>query len=355
MKNLNKTQIIITMGSGGVGKTSLSAAMGYLTAKNGKKTLVLTIDPSLRLAAALSITADGEIHAVPWGAKDKTSGEALFYASVIQSKKIFDTFVNQYAKNPNLAQRILNNPLYIELSTTLSGSQEFTALERLLSVYESGEFDVIILDTPPAQHAIDFLKAPVKIAQIFGKNIAKWFRDQNPEKNSWVTRIIQSGTLKVLMALKLLTGSDFVDHLRDFFEAIEGWQEKLEERSLRIKELLLSQNTRFVLVTSFEAAKLKEAEYYAEVLKKEGFKLERIFINRAYPDWLPQPQLKGDTPIAKISQNLSLYYQQKSNSLKPIMDLHSNVVIDFIPEFTNQLSDEESLKRLEPYLLKSLF
>src|SRR5690606_22886227 len=118
------------------------------------------------------------------------------------------------------AKRILNNKLYIQLSTTLSGSQEFTALEKLYSSVESGRFDLVVLDTPPTKHAIDFLDAPQKLSSLFSEKIAKWFREPIRTQKSFFRTLLQTGTKQVLRALEMLTGKEFMQELGDFFKSI---------------------------------------------------------------------------------------------------------------------------------------
>jgi anion-transporting ArsA/GET3 family ATPase len=178
--------------------------------------------------------------------------------------------------------------LYQQLSTTLSGSQEFTALEKLYSNYESKDFDLIILDTPPTKHAIDFLNAPQKLSVLFNEGVAKWFRRSKGSKGgaSIFANIMHAGTLQVLKILENLTGSEFMRELADFFQNIESWQSKLEERVTAVHRLLVSPGTHFCLVTSFDQAKLKEATYFNKEIRKGGYHLSSVIINRAFPSWL---------------------------------------------------------------------
>jgi len=308
MKELfSNPKIIVCVGSGGVGKTTISAALGFLAARRKKKVLVLTIDPSQRLKTTLNLSDDGEIRLVE-------QSEGQLYAGVINAKRTFDEFVRKAAKLDNLASQILNNKLYIQLSTTLSGSQEFTALEKLLSESESGKYDLIILDTPPSKHAIDFLKAPQKLSVLFNESIARWFRDPQGEKSNFLRGIFQAGTKQVLKILEALTGSEFMHQLSDFFEHIQSWQGQLEERVSSVHRLLVHPRTQFFLVTSFDHAKLKEAEYFSREIKKDGYQLSAVIMNRSHPEWLDLRQaeaLSSTSELAQLYNEMKKYFQER--------------------------------------------
>ncbi|MGZ3826805.1 MAG: ArsA family ATPase, partial [Bdellovibrio sp.] len=224
-----EARILVCVGSGGVGKTTVAAALGVLAAKEGKKVLVLTIDPAKRLAQTLGIEGSADITKVPG---QNFKGE--LYASVIDHKKTFDDFVARVAKKSESVEKILKNKLYQQLSTNLSGSQEFTSMEKLYSCYASGEFDLIILDTPPTKHAIDFLHAPQKLSALFSEGVAKWFRDPEGKKAGLFGHLLQTGTRQVLKILETLTGSSFIRELSDFFINIEQWQEQLLNRTVDV-------------------------------------------------------------------------------------------------------------------------
>src|SRR3989344_5308363 len=151
IENLFQNKIIICAGSGGVGKTTVSSTLAYRAAEQGKKVLVFTIDPSKRLATCLGLDS--------WGGHEilvKKFGQGELWAAMIEPQKIFDEFVYENSSSKEEAQVMLNNRLYQELSTSLSGSQEFTSLQALNKAFKSGQFDLIVLDTPPAQHTLDF-------------------------------------------------------------------------------------------------------------------------------------------------------------------------------------------------------
>jgi anion-transporting ArsA/GET3 family ATPase len=275
-------KILVCVGNGGVGKTTLAASLGVLAAKEGKRVLVLTIDPAKRLATTLGIEGKNDITKVPG---QNFKGE--LYASIVDHKKTFDEFVMRAASKSDSAKKLFQNKLYQQLSTGLSGSQDFTALEKLYSVYESKEFDLIVLDTPPAKHAIDFLNAPQKLAVLFNDKVARWFRESKKTSAGGILmNVLNAGTKQVLNVMESITGSELLRELADFFTSIEQWQGKLEERITNVHRMMVSADTKFCLVTSFDRAKLTEAEYFLKELRKGGYNLDSVVINRSFPEWI---------------------------------------------------------------------
>lgn len=339
LKSLAESRVIICIGSGGVGKTTVSAALGLWAAKQGKKVLVLTVDPARRLATTLGIAPDGSEHRV-----DLPSASGELWASVLNSKKIFDEFVLKSVSRPESAEKLFKNRLYQQLSTTLSGSQEFTSLEKLYSAFESKKYDLIILDTPPTKHAIDFLKAPEKLTALFNESVAKWFR-QTEGEGGLFGKILQSSTSKVLSVLKTLTGSEFISQLQDFFENIESWRGHLEERTLKVHRLLTDSNTTFNLVTAYDRAKLLEAQYFAREIRRGGYHLRTLIVNRSFPEWLPSATGSGSDADVYFSE-MNNYYNQRLESFKQLLIKSGELEVELLPEYENEVCDIIGLEKM---------
>lgn len=273
------TQVFIQMGPGGVGKTTVSAAFGFYWAQQGKKVLVMTIDPAKRLAQALGVQSKSGVSRVP--AKN-LKGE--LYAMVLNHGEIFDSFVKKAAEKNPVAEKLFDNKLYQALKTRLQGSQDFTALMELYNQSKSGQYDVIILDTPPAEHAWQFLDAPQKLVYLFQDKIAKWFRWFGGENQSVISQIVNAGTKQVFKVMELLAGRDFIQQIAEFFKAIHVFQDQLIEKIRASHELLRDKNTEFTLVTTQDELKIRECLLYAKEMKSKDYRLKRVILNRAWPD-----------------------------------------------------------------------
>ncbi|QDK39419.1 ArsA-related P-loop ATPase [Bdellovibrio sp. NC01] len=339
------TKVLVCVGSGGVGKTTVAASLAVLAAKEGKRVLVLTIDPAKRLAQTLGIEGTKDITKVPG---QNFAGE--LYASVIDHKKTFDDFVSRAAQKSEAAKKIFENSLYKQLSTNLSGSQEFTSLEKLYTAYESGQFDLIILDTPPTKHAIDFLNAPQKLSALFSEGVAKWFRDPEGKKSGFFGHLLQTGTRQVLKVLENLTGSQFIRELGDFFMNIEQWQGKLLNRTVEVHRMLVSPTTKFVLVTSFDQAKLKEAEYFSREIKKGGYHLDTVILNRIFPTWLDlKAEKKGgpDQALVDLYEQMKSFYNHRDTLYQQFESrMEKEAQVLRIPDLVQDISDLSGLESL---------
>lgn len=345
-------KVLVCVGSGGVGKTTVAASLGVLAAQEGLRVLVLTIDPAKRLAQTLGIEGSKDVTRVPG---QDFKGE--LFASVVDHKKTFDDFVTRAAKKSEAAQKIFNNSLYRQLSTNLSGSQEFTALEKLYSCYESGSYDLIILDTPPTKHAIDFLNAPQKLSALFNEGVAKWFRDPEGKKGGLLGHLLQSGTRQVFKVLESLTGSNFIRELGDFFLNIEQWQGRLQSRTVDVHRMMVAPTTQFCLVTSFDQAKLKEAEYFSREIRKGGYHLGTVVLNRVFPYWLDlrteRDPGEGHEDLVKLYSQMRSYYNQKDQLYQKFESgMKGEVRVFRIPDLVKDVSDLSGLGEISALLLE---
>jgi anion-transporting ArsA/GET3 family ATPase len=347
MKDLiEKSKIIICVGTGGVGKTTTSAAIGALAAQMGKKVLILTIDPAQRLKQTL------QLRGYDYSPLHHPKFKGQFEGSLIDAQKVFDDFVSKASTKSEQIEKIKKNHLYQQMTTHLSGSQEFSSLEKLYSCFEENRFDLIVLDTPPAQHAIDFLNAPQKLAALFNDNIARWFRQTGGEKTGFLQNILSSGTDQVIKALERLTGSAFMSELADFFRSIQDWQGALEKRIQEMHKMLVSPTTSFVLVTTFEEDKVREAQKFLREIQKGGYQLRSIIINRAYPVGLQfDANTDVQTPRADLYRSYQSWLRSREQGFLELSRLvGKNIDLLQLPELAKSVSDLDSVVELSDKL-----
>ena len=337
-----KTKVAVFVGPGGVGKTTLAAAAALKAAQEGKKVLVLTIDPSQRLASTLGVQGAKEPVRVPG-----FQGKGELWASVVDHQSTFDEFVRKAAAKAPAAEKLLQNRLYRQLTTNLAGSQDFSALEKLYSVVTESDYDLVVLDTPPAQHALTFLRAPEKIAALFDEGVAKWLREPGTSRGC-VQRMLGAGTRQVLKVLESLTGAEFIRELGEFFRALEGWQDRLRERTGAVHKMLVSDLTEFSLVTSFDPAKLKESERFARDIRREGYHLRQVLVNRAFPEWLQQQSSPPNSAnLRPVFDKFREFYELRQTQLDRFSaGLKGEVEVLRLPELNERVSDLKGLERV---------
>jgi anion-transporting ArsA/GET3 family ATPase len=310
------TKTLICIGSGGVGKTTFAATVAVGKAHEGLKVLVLTIDPSLRLAQALGMKADGQIYDLTTAQMGQKNGK--LFACVIQHEKAFHDFIVKASDQKLSAteiEKLTSNKLYKQLSTKLSGSQEFTSLFKLNQFVNSGDYDLVILDTPPAQHTWQFLKAPEKLSHLFNEGVASWFRDPRQADMGFFKKVINIGTKQVLKALESLTGADFIKELSLFFLAIQNWQGPLEKQVMDCHKILTSKTTEFALVTMLDPSRVVECQKISQEIHQEGYNLTMLIINKV-PAWFKSSMDNNISFSSNKLQNLSSYYQKIASAIK---------------------------------------
>lgn len=334
---LKKSKVVICMGTGGVGKTTLSASLGVLAAQEGLRTLVLTIDPAQRLAQALGVeNAPGREVAV-----DAIAGLS---ACMIDPRQEFDAFVLGHVEN-RIAEGLFRNPLYQQLVGSLSGSQEFTSLIRLYNSVQSGRYDLVILDTPPAQNSVEFLRAPERIYALFQETVIRWFAPQI--RPSLLTRLVNRGTSLVTAALEKVTGSQFITELRDFFAHLSHLQGKVTDMSLRVQRLLHSDETAIVLVTGFDETKLKEALEFQQELRRDELNLRAIIVNRAFPVWQGRVSAEAPQALVALYEQMEHFYQDRIASYEAFSkQIGEAVPILRLPDYNQAVMGISDLTRL---------
>lgn len=285
-------RVVICAGSGGVGKTTTSAALAMGLAAEGKRVAVVTIDPARRLADALGVDELGnEPHLVDparlAGHGIEVTGE--LWAMMLDPKRTFDDLIARLAPDDDARDEVLSNRIYQQLSGAVAGSQEFTAVAKLYELDRSGRFDVLVLDTPPSRNALDFLDAPDRLTGFFEGRALRVFL----APTGLAAKVVGRGTSVVFSVLKRLTGVDLLQDLSVFFRALGGLIEGFKERAAGVKELLADESTTFIVVTSPEREPVEEAIFFAGKLRDAGMRFGGLVVNRVHP-------LDGGPPEADV-------------------------------------------------------
>ena len=265
-------RIVICAGSGGVGKTTTSAALALGMAERGLKVAVVTIDPARRLANSLGLDALGN-EPQPVGI-DTGAGE--LWAMMLDSKRTFDDLIGTLAPDAKTREEVLSNRIYQQLSSAVAGSQEFTAIAKLYDLDRNGGFDLVVLDTPPSRNALDFLDAPGRLKNFFhGRAIRVFLRPAGIGG-----RIIGAGTGVMFSVLKRVTGVDLLQDLSVFFRALGGLIDGFTERADHVAALLEDPGTTFLVITSPEPEPADEALYFHEQVESAGMSFAGLIVNR---------------------------------------------------------------------------
>jgi anion-transporting ArsA/GET3 family ATPase len=276
-------RIAVCCGSGGVGKTTTAAIIAIEGARRGRRAVVVTIDPAKRLANALGL--DGltneprVIDPQRWDPdNDRVQGGELS-AMMLDTKSTFDGLVTRYAESEEQAQRILANNFYRNISGALSGTQEYMAMEKLHELYEDGGFDLIVVDTPPSRHALDFLDAPERLLRLLNNPIFRVL--MVPARTG--LRIAGAAVQAFIRTVSRVVGAAVVDDIVAFFRSFEGMEEGFRTRAARVVEILKQPETRFVLVTSPRRDAIEEARFFAERIGDHDLSVDALIVNRVHP------------------------------------------------------------------------
>jgi anion-transporting ArsA/GET3 family ATPase len=299
-------RILVCVGSGGVGKTTTAAAIALEGARRGLRSLVLTIDPARRLASSLGLTALGhDVQAIPDSVL-ATAGEIApggrLYAMMLDQKRAFDEVVARHASDPEAVKRILANPIYAQISSSLAGAQEYAALATLEEFERAEEYQLLVVDTPPTAHALDFLDAPQKLSSAIDSPAIEWFRRLRGQSSSGWTMVGRTGAY-VLKRLSKFVGARFLDDLAVFFTEFNDILGGFRQRAEATFALLRRPTVGFVLVASPEPMAMNEALAFHKRLATSGMPMSGFVVNRVHQ----QRPLSGPSDLTAIAGRLGDY------------------------------------------------
>jgi anion-transporting ArsA/GET3 family ATPase len=362
---LEGKRMCICGGSGGVGKTTTSAAIALGMAARGAKVAVVTIDPARRLANALGLE---ELENEPRRVEPErlasggleVSGE--LWAMMLDPKRTFDELIDRIAPDPARAQEIKANRIYRQLSTAVSGSQEFTAIAKLYDLDREGDFDLLVLDTPPSRNALDFLEAPGRLTSFLEGRAGKAFI----RPTGFGMRVISRGAAPLLAALRRVTGVDLLSDLSGFFGLLGDMTDDFSQRAAQVERMLRASTTAFLLVTSAQSAPIEEAIWFRRTLQDGGLPFAGVVVNRVHHDLLGDSEADDLTAAllrelpeelaGRVAENFHDYHvlaRRDQRNVEYLADELGASPLLLVPYLDHDVHDIEGLLRVHRYLFAS--
>jgi anion-transporting ArsA/GET3 family ATPase len=354
------TSIVVCCGSGGVGKTTTAAALALRAAEQGRKVVVLTIDPARRLAQSLGLT---ELDNNPREVAD-IEGPGRLFAMMLDMQRTFDEIVEKHADPERVAQ-ILENPFYQSLSAGFSGTQEYMAMEKLGQLRrtgdETGSWDLIVVDTPPSRSALDFLDAPNRLGSFLDGRLIKVLMAPAKAGGGFAMKVLASGFSIATMALNKLLGSGLLHDVQTFVGSLESMFGGFRQRAEETYQLLQAEGTAFLVVAAPEPDALREAAYFTERLAAENMPLAGLILNRVHPVTVPElsaekalaaaEELDGDSADLRLAAGLLRLHAERvrlsareRRLAERFTASQPNVAVAEIPAQSGDIHDLEGLR-----------
>jgi anion-transporting ArsA/GET3 family ATPase len=286
---LTTREVVICCGSGGVGKTTLSASLALRAAMLGKKAIVCTIDPAKRLATSLGLSEIGNEEVVVSAERLKAAGlepVGSLSALMLDTKRQFDQLIGRFAKTDEARRRVLGNRFYQTISSNVVGSQEYMAMEKLYELHALRRYDLIVLDTPPTKHALDFLTAPKRMTDVLDRSVLDVLLRPFDAAGRLSVGLLAKAAKRIARKIDELVGLQFVHDLTEFFQAFEGLYEGFRDRAEKVNALLRERLTAFVVVASPLTIPLREARFFLEKLRELEMPLAALILNRVHESLL---------------------------------------------------------------------
>jgi anion-transporting ArsA/GET3 family ATPase len=281
---LTAKEIVVTCGAGGVGKTTTAAAAAAIAAANlDCRVLALTVDPARRLANALGLEQFGNVeHRVPTDAYTAAgvSPRGELWAAMLDTKSSWDDLVRRHAPDTATRDAILANPLYRNITAKFVQSHDYIAMERLHEIHASGRYDLIVVDTPPTRHAIDFLDAPERMADFFSSRLLRWLIAP------YRSRLVTVASKPFYSVADRILGAQFLQDIAEFFILFQTMYDGFVERARAVTRTLEDRRTSFVVVTTLDPAPVREAEFFVDALAARRYHLGAFVCNRTLPPYL---------------------------------------------------------------------
>ena len=290
---LRQKSILICVGAGGVGKTTTAAALALEAAHRGRRVCVVTIDPARRLSDAMGFDPDRAIGNQPQRIEVDATGE--LWAVMLDTSTTFDALIRTYALSDEQAHTILTNDFYRNIADSMSGAHEYMAMEKLYELHNDERFDLVVVDTPPTSNAIDFLEAPDRITRFLDHRLYKVL----VTPGGGLAKVVNFAAQGFLRTVARIVSASVVDDAIEFFAAFDGMEEGFRGRAVAVHNLLIAEDTAFVLVTVPRNDTVHDAAAFVDTLANADIGVDAIVVNRVHPSF-GRERLDGlaDGPLA---------------------------------------------------------
>jgi anion-transporting ArsA/GET3 family ATPase len=291
-------EMVVVCGSGGTGKTTVSAALGAVAAvRLGARVLVLTVDPARRLATSLGIEpgrlgvgggsatrVDADLVAAAAGAAGMDAvGSGELWVAMLDTKAGWDELIRRHAPDDELRDRVLANPLYQNITGRFVHSHDYLAMEQLHELHATGSYDLVVIDTPPSRNALDLLDAPGRMKDFFGSRLLRWLTVP------YRSRLFTAASKPFYQVADRVLGSRFLQDIAEFFVLFQTMEAGFVSRADEVERLLVDPRTAFVVVSTLEAAPAYEARYLVAELERRSMQVGAVVLNRTLPDRIRRP------------------------------------------------------------------
>lgn len=334
---LAKRRVVVCAGAGGVGKTTVAAALSLSAARRGRRVLCLTIDPARRLADSLGISLAPGVEAEVKSELLAEVGAPVagsLSVTMLDPKQVFDDLVKRHASSPVVAERILSNQFYRHVSTSLAGTQSYMAMEKVLSVLKSGRYDLIVLDTPPTSEALDFLDAPERLVEALDSPAMRWLVQAFQPTKGLSMRLLARGVAALLRTMGRVTGRGFLEDMAAFVGELNELFGGFKERAAEVSRAFRAPDFAYLLVAAPNAPALSEARFFADRLRRLGLAADALVLNRVHSR--AAPLASREALLAALAERAR--YVQPEQLLAAQADEHARALAE-----APQLAEAEKL------------
>ncbi len=362
------TRIIVCCGAGGVGKTTMSAALALAAAQAGRQVVVMTIDPARRLAQSLGLERlDNTPRDVPAAAELTAASGGHLQAMMLDMKRTFDEIVEAHSE-PARARQILENPFYQALSSSFAGTQEYMAMEKLGQLRETGNWDLIVVDTPPSRSALDFLDAPHRMSRFLDGTMIRLLSAPGRAGGRVYLKVVGAGLAIFGRIINKILGGQLLKDVSHFVGALDTMFGGFRQRAQATYDLLRQPGTAFLVVAAPEPDALREASYFVDRLSSDQMPLAGLVLNRVHPSTAPalsagraegaaENLSPGNSRNDVLAASLLLVHAQRSRTdaqeqrlARRFASAHPDVALRSVPAAAQDVHDLDALRQIGAHL-----